>query len=220
MTYIQTLLELDWLHVLGSTPLEIIATLCSVLGMILVAKQKHWGWAFGLVWAGMSFYLAFFKWSLVSDAVLYASYIPIQIYCWYVWLYRGQPEHNNNRAFMPSWLSGHLQLLLAVSCVIAIAAWGFGLSSLAPRISWLPAPALLWRDSITTVLNYFAQFLQAKKRMENWVLWLIVNVLGIHIYWVKDSPIYSMQYLLALCLGLYGWHQWTKAMKRPIGTPA
>jgi len=72
----------------------------------------------------------------------------------------------------------------------------------------------LWRDTTTTVLNYFAQFLQARKRMENWVGWLIVNLLGIHIYWVKDSPIYAVQYGFFLILGIYGWRQWRRTAKR------
>ena len=83
-------------------------------------------------------------------------------------------------------------------------------------MAWIPEPALLWRDSTTTVLNYFAQLLQARKRMENWVGWLIVNVLGIHIYWVKDSPIYSIQYAFFLGLGLYGWVQWNRSLRARV----
>ena len=84
-----SLATIEWQYVLGSTPLEVIATVCSVLGVFLIARQNVWGWPLGLVWAGISTYLAFTQWQLVSDGILYASYIPIQIYCWAVWVRRG-----------------------------------------------------------------------------------------------------------------------------------
>lgn len=207
---------IDWLEVLGSTPLEIIATVCSILGVFLIARQNWIGWPLGLIWAGLSAYLAFTKWQLVSDGILYAAYIPIQCYCWAVWIRRG--AHAETKPFLPTWLRPRTQVLLAVGAILGIVAWGLGISSLANTVAWIPTPSLLWRDSTTTVLNFIAQFLQAKKRMENWVGWVIVNTLGIHIYWVKDSPIYSIQYGFFLILGIYGWWQWSKSRAATLNT--
>lgn len=204
------LATVEWRMVLGSTPWEVMATVCAVLGVFLIARQNRLGWPLGLVWAGISTYLAFAKWQLVSDGILYASYIPIQIYCWIVWVRRGA---NTEEAFVPSWLARRVQVGLGLGALLAIVVWGLSVSALAERVAWIPTPALLWRDSTTTVLNYFAQFLQARKRMENWVGWLVVNGLGIHIYWVKDAPIYSIQYACFLVLGIYGWWQWSKSRR-------
>ena len=203
------LAAIEWRHLLGSTPLEIAATVCAVLGVFLIARQNRLGWPLGLVWAGISAYLAFAKWQLVSDGILYASYIPVQIYCWVVWVRRGGPAAAP--PFAPTWLPRRAQAGLGLAALSAILVWGLSVSALAGRAAWIPPPALLWRDSATTVLNYFAQFLQARKRMENWVGWLVVNGLGIHIYWVKDAPIYSLQYAIFLVLGIYGWWQWRKS---------
>lgn len=202
---------IEWRLLLGSTPLEVFATVCSVVGVFLIARQNIWGWPLGLIWAGVSAYLAFAKWQLVSDGILYVSYVPIQLYCWAVWVRRGGPSAPT--PFVPAWQSRRRQALLAAAAVGTILLWGLGISALAERVAWIPAPALLWRDSTTTVLNYFSQFLQARKRMENWVGWLIVNVLGIHVYWVKEAPIYSLQYAFFLGLGLYGWYQWSKSLR-------
>lgn len=205
------LATIEWSALLGTTPLEITATVSAILGVFLIARQNILGWPLGLVWAAISTYLAFTQWQLVSDGILYASYIPIQIYCWILWARRGSPAAAT--PFVPTWLPRRSQILIAIAAVAGILVWGFSVAALAGRIAWIPEPSLLWRDSTTTVLNYFAQFLQARKRMENWVGWLIVNVLGIHIYWVKDSPIYSIQYALFLFLGLYGWWQWNRTRK-------
>lgn len=215
-----SLAAIEWQYLLGSTPLEVTATVCSVVGVFLIARQNVWGWPLGIAWAGISTYLAFAQWQLVSDGILYATYIPIQMYCWAVWVRRGGA--GEEKPFVPTWLPRGTQGLLAAAAVACVAVWALGVSSLAERVAWIPVPALLVRDSITTVLNYFAQFLQARKRMENWVGWLIVNLLGIHIYWVKESPIYSVQYAFFLVLGLYGWWKWNQSIRvaREASVPA
>lgn len=203
-------MNIPWIELLGSTPVEITATVSAILGVWLIARQNILGWPLGILWAALSAWLAFTQWQLVSDGILYLAYIPIQLYCWVLWARHGS---QSEAPFVPAWLPRRTQLLLGAAAAICIACWAFGISSLAANVSWIPAPALLWRDSTTTVLNFFAQFLQAKKRMENWVGWLIVNLLGIHIYWVKESPVYSIQYAFFLALGIYGWVQWNKSIR-------
>jgi nicotinamide mononucleotide transporter len=202
---------MEWHYILGASAPEVIATLCGVIGVILIARQNIWGWPLGLIWTTISAYLCWFEWSLVSDAILYVAYIPIQLYCWSVWAQRG---HQNDEPFVPTWLSPRTQALVGVSALGAVALWALSMSTLSGAVAFIPTPDLLIRDSTTTVLNFFAQFLQARKRMENWIGWLIVNVLGIHIYWVKEAYLYSFQYALFLCLGLYGWWKWQQAVVR------
>ncbi|WP_290699713.1 nicotinamide riboside transporter PnuC [Amphritea sp.] len=205
------LATIEWLQLLGSTPLEIIATVSAILGVILIARQSIWGWPLGILWASISAWLAITEWQLVSDGILYLTYIPIQLYCWRVWA-KGSAAREE-ASFVPVWLARDKQLALFFATVLCIAGWGFGITALAAKVSWIPQPSLLWLDSVTTVLSFFAQFLQARKRMENWVGWCIVNVLGIYIYWVKGAPIYSFQYAIFLGLGIYGWIQWHRSLK-------
>jgi len=203
--------ELEWRYLLGSTPLEIIATATAVLGVILIARQNILGWPLGMVWAVISTWLAFSEWHLISDGILYLTCIPVQVYCWVVWHRQGGAAGVS--PFVPTWLSARKQTVLVVAALVSILLWGAGISALADHYSWIPQPSLLWRDSTTTVLNYYAQFLQARKRMENWIGWIIVNLLGMHIYWVKEAPIYAVQYGFFLILGIYGWVQWHKHSK-------
>lgn len=204
------MITIRWVELLGSTPVEGLATVSAVAGVLLIARQNILGWPLGILWAALSAWLALTQWQLVSDGILYLAYIPIQIYCWRLWARHGT---KSEAPFAPAWLPRRTQILLGAAAVAGIAFWAFGISALATQVSWVPAPALLWRDSTTTVLNFFAQFLQARKRMENWVGWLIINLLGIHIYWVKESPIYSIQYAFFLGFGIYGWVQWNKSIR-------
>jgi len=211
MIDILPLAAIDWRYILGYSSLEIIGTVTAVAGVFLIARQNILGWPLGIVWASISTYLAFFEWNLVSDGILYATYIPIQLYCWSVWARRSAKTEDSD--FKPTWMSRKAQITLVISAVGAIALWAVGIARLAKSVEWIPEPSLLLRDSTTTVLNFFAQFLQAKKRMENWVGWVIVNLLGIHIYWVKEAPIYSIQYAFFLFLGIYGWWKWNQSLR-------
>jgi len=210
---ISFLQDLNWQLLIGDTWLASIATICAVAGVICIARQNILGWPLGLIWAGISVYLAFFSWHLISEAIMYASGIPIQIYCWVVWHRRGAQV--NAKPFAPTWMPRQKQALLALAAVLSILIWGIGISALAQHIAWIPTPALLWRDSTTTVLNYYAQFLQARKHMENWLGWLIVNVVSIHIYWVSHAPEYAIQYAFFLILGIYGWYEWQTHRSTP-----
>lgn len=201
---------MPWLEILGTTPWEIIATLAAIAGVVLIARQNALGWPLGILWAIISAWLAYSEWHLISDAILYASYVPIQTYCWVTW-HRAAKQH---KPFHPSWLSKKSRVILLSAVIATIGIWGFGITIMSENLSWLPAPALLWRDATSTVLNYFAQFLQARKRMENWLGWIVVNLLGIHIYWIQGSTVYAIQYTFFLALGLYGWWSWQQAIKQ------
>jgi nicotinamide mononucleotide transporter len=192
----------------GQAP-EYLGTALAVVSVVLIARQNILGWPLGILWAIISAWLAFTRWQLVSDGILYVSYVPLQVYCWISWHRHGSAQE----AFRPTWLPRGRQMVLLFSAITAVVLWGLGVKYLSQHLSWMTAPALLWRDATTTVLSYFAQFLQAKKRMENWLGWVIVNVLGIHIYLLRGSPVYAAQYGFFLILGLFGWWSWHRTGK-------
>jgi nicotinamide mononucleotide transporter len=200
---------MSWQEFLAGQAPEYIGTVLAVVSVICIARQKMLGWPLGILWAAISAWLAFTRWHLFSDGILYVSYIPLQLYCWWTWWRKGTTQE----LFRPTWLKPRQQMALATGVIVAVALWGQGVKFLAHDLHWIAPPALLWRDATTTVLNYFAQVLQAQKRMENWVGWLLVNVLGIHIYATQGSYVYAAQYGFFLLLGLYGAWAWYRAMK-------
>jgi nicotinamide mononucleotide transporter len=203
------------MSLLGSTPWEITATLCAVVGVVLLARRNMLGWPLGMVWAAISAWLAWTEWQLVSDAILYASYIPLQAACW-IWWWRS-PSRNHATIHPRPWMAPKVWLWLATSATAAICTWAWAIQWLAQKYEWIPDPDLLWRDSASTVLNFFAQILQGARRMECWAVWAAVNLLGMHIYQVKDVPVYTAQYAFFLALGIYGWWAWRRVLSGQPG---
>lgn len=198
------------MDLLGTTPWEIAATLFAIAGVILLARRNILGWPLGIAWAAISAWLAWTEWQLVSDAILYASYIPLQIGCW-IWWWR-TPDREHAKVKPRAWSGQRIWRWLCPAIATCVCAWALTIQFAAKHVEWVPEPDLLWRDSASTVLNYFAQFMQGARRMECWVLWLGVNLLGVHIYSVKDLPIYATQYSFFLGLGIYGWWCWQRAL--------
>ena len=86
--------------------------------------------------------------------------------------------------------------------------------------TWLPAifpePAdLPTLDATTTIMSFAAQFLMMRRRLESWVLWIVVDVIAIGLYWYKDVPFVALLYLIFLINAVYGFIAWRKAMQQP-----
>ena len=104
------------------------------------------------------------------------------------------------------WLGG-----IAVFTIIgtwAMANIHLWLPSLFPEPASLPA-----LDVLTTVMSFAAQILLVFKKFENWILWVIVDVIAIGLYWYKGVPFVSLLYVIFLVLASKGLISWYKALK-------
>ena len=157
-----------------------IAGIAGVLCVVLVAKGSIWNYLFGLVNVSMYAYISY-KASLYGDAGLNALYyLPMQFIGWWQWRKRGAAvseaeagaEGPQVKARRFNWSQ---RIVLAAGCMIAVVAGGFLLRYLGD-----PQP---FKDSTTTILSIVAQALMALAFMEQWVLWIITNIVSV-VMWV------------------------------------
>ena len=159
------------LDVLGS-----IAGITGVLCVVLVAKGSILNYVFGLVNVSLYAYISY-KASLYGDAALNALYyVPMQFIGWWQWRRRGaavsEAEAGDNgvqvKARRFTW---NQRAVLFICCAVAVVAVGFVLRHFGD-----PQP---FKDSTTTVLSIVAQALMALAFMEQWMLWIITNVVSV-----------------------------------------
>ena len=180
----------DWLLIAGVVTSNIIYSILSgnvdvvgsvagiagVLCVVLVAKGSIWNYVFGLVNVSMYAYISY-KASLFGDAALNALYyLPMQFIGWWQWRKRGaslsSSEASGNAVQVNARrFSLKQRMVLAFGCVAAVIACGFLLEHLGD-----PQP---FKDSATTVLSIVAQALMALAFMEQWVLWIITNIISV-----------------------------------------
>jgi nicotinamide mononucleotide transporter len=152
-----------------------VAGIAGVLCVVLVAKGSVWNYLFGIVNVSMYAYISY-KAALYGDAALNALYyVPMQFIGWWQWRKRGA-------AVSAGEASGGIQVnarrfnwtqraVLFAGCAAAVIAAGFVLRHFGD-----PQP---FKDSTTTVLSIVAQALMALAFMEQWVLWIITNVVSV-----------------------------------------
>ena len=153
-----------------------VAGIAGVLCVVLVAKGNIWNYLFGIINVSMYAYISY-KAALYGDAALNALYyVPMQFIGWWQWRKRGaamsQADADGRsmqvKARRFTW---NQRILLALGCAVGVIAVGCVLKHFGD-----PQP---FKDSATTVLSIVAQALMALAFMEQWVLWIITNVISV-----------------------------------------
>jgi nicotinamide mononucleotide transporter len=187
---------------------EIIGTVLGVIGVGLMIRQNIWGWPVGLVQVAVYVWV-FFDAKLYSDTILQAAFFLIQAYGWWHWL-RGNKLRAGSGEQTPAplpvtRLSGKSIAAWLVAGVVLTAAWGLLMHRTTDA-------ALPWWDAFILVFSLIAQWLQARKNIENWPAWVVVNTVAIGVYWAKDLRLTSGLYLIFWVMALWGWRAWSRTM--------
>jgi len=193
---------------------EFFGTILNIATVWLLVKKNILNWPIGIV-AVILFGALFYQLNLYADLFEQGFYLVTGFWGWYAWTKAAKKreakeekivvERNSTRGNM-LWLGG-----IAVFTIIGT--WAMSnihlwLPSLFPEPASLPA-----LDVLTTVMSFAAQILLVFKKFENWILWVIVDVIAIGLYWYKGVPFVSLLYVIFLVLASKGLISWYKALK-------
>lgn len=161
----------------------------------LGVRGSIWNWPIGLS-NNIAFLILFWKGRLYADAALQVVFFSLGVYGWFTWL-RGGEERSSppvTRALRIEWI------LLAIASPFLT--WGLR--------EWLivaGGAAPFW-DALTAVISLGEQYLMCRKRVECWILWMIVDVIYVPLYLSRDLPLTAVLYgvFLVMCgVGLRAW---------------
>ena len=184
---------------------EIIGTVLGVIGVGLMIRQQLWGWLVGLVQVGIYAWV-FYGAKLYSDTILQFFFFMIQVYGWWHWSRRSTPGSSPQEALPVTQLSPMARAgWVAVGAGLTVV-WGWGMHRLTDA-------TLPWWDAFILIFSLIAQWLQARKNLECWLGWLLVNTVAVGVYWVKDLRLTSGLYLIFWLMSLWGWREWRQALK-------
>ena len=175
---------------------EWIGAVLGVIAVGLTIKQKWWCWPVGIINV-VIYIFVFFKVRLYADMGLQVGYVILQIYGWIMWVRGGASHHG----VTISRASRTLAALLVAMVVVFAAALG-------TFLRFKTDAALPYWDSSITALSLAAQYLQAIKKIECWLLWVVVNLLSIGVFAVKGLYPTTGLYVLFLIMSFIGWKEW------------
>ncbi len=178
---------------------EQISIATGLIYIVLSVRQNPMCWPFGIVSVGI-WMVVVFQGQLYSDAFLQFVYVVLGFYGWYQWLCGGE----DNTALKVQKLDTRLALRLALIGLFAFIPTGYAMEN------YLQA-SFPWWDALTTVLSLIAQYLLARKYLENWILWIVADVMYIGIYYAKGWTGYSGLMAVYTVMAVIGFIKWLKS---------
>ena len=180
---------------------EILAVVFSLICVLLTIKENIWQWLFGII--GVLFYfIVFYQAKLYANMWLQIVFEVLQIYGWYQWLHGGKDKGELEISRSPAKVN---LLLLLIGLV--------GTASLTYYFKIYTDNPMPLADTAATVLSLLAQWMLAKKYLENWLVWIAVNVITIIIGVARELYLTAGLYVLLFILAILGWNEWLKTYK-------
>lgn len=181
--------------------LEVIAVILGIINVTLVVQRNIWNYPFALVMVAI-YARIFFDAKLYSDALLQLFFFAVNIYGWWYWA-RGNARMGEVRVEI---MSTSARVTLAIGLVIVIALWGWTMRTYTDA-------SLPWWDAAIAMMSVAAQILMSRRYLENWALWIAVDVIAVGLYWVKELHLTSALYVVFLALSIWGQEEWMNARK-------
>lgn len=188
---------------------ELVGTVLYLWSVWLIARRNILTWPIGIV-SVFLYMILFYQIQLYSDVIEQVYYLGASIYGWWFWSRSKSTEGKAlGMGFSPR------RVLLLTACLTVVLSFLVGqliaqIHNLLPRL--FPAPASFpYLDALTTVMSFVAMWLMARKRTESWFYWIIVNVIGIGLYYAKDVKLVALLYVILLVLAFRGLVEWRRS---------
>ena len=177
---------------------EVIGSLLGIVYVILATKQSIWCWYAGFI--NVSIYIfVFLEARLYGDMALQMFYLIMSFYGWYNWKYA--KTNKNSKLAITNINRKVFIYLLAITIILSI---GFGYI-----LTFTNTDVPHW-DGVTTALGLIGTWMTAKKYIENWLVWIVANILCVGIYYYKGLYPTVGFYTIITILAVIGYYQWKK----------
>ncbi len=180
--------------------LELIAAIIGAGSVYLSARQNIWSWPTAIVNVAL-YAVVFYRVQLYAEMGLQVIFGVLSVYGWYQWLHGGE-----NRTELRVTRTG--RPLGAVLAGIALTG-GLTLGLLLQAMTNASLPIL---DSFLASTSLVAQWMMTRKKVENWLVWIFVDVLYVGMFHSKGLYITAVLYAVFLVLAIRGYLDWRRSM--------
>lgn len=183
--------------------LEIVGTLVGLVYLWLEYKASIWLWLASIVMPAIYIFV-YYEAGLYADFGINIYYLGAAVYGWLVWKYGHKSQELKELPItsMPkrSWLKAFIVFIVAQ----------FGIALLLINYTDSNVP---WWDAFTTALSVIGMWMLARKYLEQWWVWIVVDVVCVGLYIYKELFFTAGLYALYTVIAVFGWWNWKKLMK-------
>lgn len=182
--------------------LELTAVVFAILYLLLAVRENIFCWAAAIV-STLIFLFIFWDVQLYMESGLQIYYIGMAVFGWYQW--RHATDGANS---LPVTLWNARQHLLALTA-IAVLTFASGYFLNAGTDARLP-----FLDSFTTWASVVTTFMVAKKVLENWIYWLVIDSVSIYLYLDRELYFTALLFAVYIVIIFFGWSSWLKSYQQ------
>ena len=188
--------------------LEIVAVVFGFLSVWFSKQNKIWVFPTGMISTSIFVYLLL-KWGLLGDMMINGYYFIMSVYGWYVWT-----RKIDDTQVTPISKINFKEKKISVAIFFATLLFVFVIYKTFDKWSdWVA-----YADTITTAIFFVGMWLMAKRKIENWIFWIIGDIISVPLYLYKGFTFTSFQYLGFTIIAIFGYLTWKKNLNKQIQT--
>lgn len=187
---------------------EAIAVVTGVLSVWYARKESILVYPIGIISVLLYVYICL-QVKLYADAAVNFYYFLASVYGWYFWLKGGRNQAESRGEEKAHIATFNMQKQIGFALLTLFG--GFVIGYLLDTFTDSNVP--YW-DGITTAIFCSAMWLMARKQIENWVYWIIGDIICVPLFFSKGLCLSSLQYLIFTMLAVAGWITWNHRLKK------
>ena len=188
---------------LNSTGVEVAAVVLAISYLLLAIRQNILCWVAALISSALYCFI-FFSVELYMESLLQIFYLAMAVYGWISWKgYRKAEGKNLEITSLSAWKNLVIILIIAFLTLVS----GFALNN---------DPTLDYLDAFTTWGAIIATFMVAKKILENWLYWIIIDSVAIYLYFEKGLYLTALLFAAYVLIALLGYLAWFRDHKLKV----
>ncbi|MFO1401562.1 MAG: nicotinamide riboside transporter PnuC [Steroidobacteraceae bacterium] len=188
----------------ATTALEAVAALLGLVYVTLIVRRQRVGWIAGAASSAIYVYLAYAA-RLPMQALLQAWYVAMGVYGWYSWTRNAAQEGGRIHCWPPA---RHLAAIAGILLASGVTA---RLLAAETHAAWP------WIDSLTTWTSVFATWLVTRMHLENWLYWMVNDLLTVFLFAAQSHPLTALLYLVFFGFSVAGFRTWRRQYRAQSG---
>lgn len=184
--------------------IELLGFIFGLLYIIFSIKQNIWCWPVGFITSALYIYV-FFVSKFYADMGLQVYYLLVSIYGWYNWMFGARSKKQDDLRISKIKLRPGIYLTIVAILL-------FGVISFI-LVNYTDSELPYW-DSFTTAASFVATWMLAKKIIEHWIIWVVVDFVSLGLYIYKGLYPTVILFAVYTILAILGYLEWKKELKR------
>jgi len=187
---------------ISSNYIELSATIFGLFYILLSIKQNIWCWPAGLITSALYVYV-FFVSKFYADMGLQVYYVFVSLYGWYHWKFGAKSKKQDDLKITKTNVKTAIVLLLVTTLFFIIISYIL--------VNFTDSPVPYW-DSFTTAASFVATWMLARKMIEHWIIWIVVDSISLGLYLYKGLYPTVILFGVYTILAILGYIEWKKKM--------